>query len=339
MYNLTLSHTAAAATLVRADLSRSQKTLTIMLSAAALASAATSAAIVNPLLPNQLQLLKQQRYVVVPNWLSNELTSRLQKDAVAVDAKNGFESSIGVVRDGTRELNTGVRRSRQVPFYPPPPNALGCVATRAALIDAVAELRDQLQESELLGLPKIEEFSTELNYLLYPVGGHYKRHLDQPYGDDGWVRLGRNPADGGSVYGERTRRVVSFIIYLNRHWDCTNGGALRIFPAFERGWGTAESQVAPHVEDVLPEGGTLVLLMSGDVEHLVCETHAERECVVGWFHESSCVPTLDLAPTSLRTLGQLDRRNTVRSCQNRAVDVERSAARRARTRRSPLSSL
>ena len=236
MYNLTLSHTAAAATLVRADLSRSQKTLTIMLSAAALASAATSAAIVNPLLPNQLQLLKQQRYVVVPNWLSNELTSRLQKDAVAVDAKNGFESSIGVVRDGTRELNTGVRRSRQVPFYPPPPNALGCVATRAALIDAVAELRDQLQESELLGLPKIEEFSTELNYLLYPVGGHYKRHLDQPYGDDGWVRLGRNPADGGSVYGERTRRVVSFIIYLNRHWDCTNGGALRIFPAFERGW-------------------------------------------------------------------------------------------------------
>jgi SM-20-related protein len=281
-----------------------------------------------PLLPSHLHHLQQHRYVVIPNWLSDDLVNRLQADALAVDAQVGVQCGIGVVRDGSRVLNTEVRRSRQVAFYPPPPNSIGCTSTRASLIDAVADLRNQLQLSQQLALPPIEPFSTELNYLLYPPGGHYKRHLDQPYGDDGWVRLGRGAEDGGSLCGGRTRRILSFILYLNRGWDASDGGALRIFPAHERGWGTAESHDAPYTEDVLPEGGTLVLLMSGDVEHLVRETHAARQCVVGWFHEFSRAPALDLAPTSLRTLRLLDRSTTVRSCRSLLDDLERSAARR-----------
>jgi SM-20-related protein len=277
------------------------------------------------LLPNQLQHLQQHRYVVVPNWLPSDLISRLQVDALAVDAEHGFECGIGVERQGSRHRNPSVRRSRQVAFYPPPPNRVGCQWTRSKLIEAVDGLRDQLQASDLLALPRLERFSTELNYLLYPVGGHYARHMDQPYGDEGWVRLGRGAADGGSLGGGCTRRVLSFILYLNRGWNPANGGALRLFPAHERGWGTAESQTAPHTEDVLPEGGTLVLLMSGDVEHLVRETHAERQCVVGWFHESSCAPVLDLEPTSLRTLRLLNRKATVRSCRELSDALERSA--------------
>ena len=118
--------------------------------------------------------------------------------------------------------------------------------------------------------------------------------------------------------------MLSFIIYLNPGWDPADGGALRVFPAYEYGWGTAESQRAPHLEDVLPEGGTLVLLCSGDVEHLVRETRAERQCVVGWFHEASRAPTLDLAPTSLRTLRKLNRPATVRSCRELVDTFDRS---------------
>ena len=91
--------------------------------------------------------------------------------------------------------------------------------------------------------------------------------------------------DGGSFSGARTRRVVSFILYLNRGWRAADGGALRVFPAHECDDGTERSQLSGYTEDILPEGGTLVLVMSNDVEHLVRTTHAERQCVVGWFRE------------------------------------------------------
>ena len=183
------------------------------------------------------------------------------------------------------------------------------------MIEAADELRRQLQASEALALPQLQPFDTELNYLCYPVGGHYKRHLDQPYGDSGWVQKGRRASNGGSFCGSRTRRVVSFILYLNGGWDAADGGALRVFPAYERGWGMPESQLADYTEDVLPEGGTLVVLLSGDVEHLVRETRRERQCVVGWLNERASLRVPDLDCTSLRTLRMLDRKTTSNSCR------------------------
>ena len=61
-------------------------------------------------------------------------------------------------------------------------------------------------------------------------------------------------------------------------------------------------------------GGTLVLLHSADVEHQVCETRAERQCIVGWFRELSEARIPDLDETSLRTLGSLDREGTADAC-------------------------
>ena len=76
-------------------------------------------------------------------------------------------------------------------------------------------------------------------------------------------------------------------MYLNRCWDQRNGGELRVFPAHEHGDGTDhdEDAVKGFTEDVVPEGGTLVLLMSNDVEHKVLKTYAARQCIVGWFRE------------------------------------------------------
>lgn len=239
-----------------------------------------------PLKQSELRVLDAQRYVVVPHWLSDEQTDRLQLDAIAVDASDSaFDCCVGSASGGAR-LDHSVRRSRQCPFYPPPSNAAGCVAARSSFIDDVKRLRVQLQASATMALPYLEPFETELNYLLYPVGGHYKRHLDIPRQQDaGWKLQGRTASEGGSFCGGRTRRVISFILYLNRDWDHAHGGKLRVYAAHDHANGGLATAPAAHVEDVVPEGGTLVLLMSGDVEHMVRETRAERQCIVGWFNE------------------------------------------------------
>jgi Rps23 Pro-64 3,4-dihydroxylase Tpa1-like proline 4-hydroxylase len=258
---------------------------------------------VRPLMESQLQAFRHNRYVVVPNWMSIAQTASIQKDALAVNSYKSVECMVGTARTGAARVDPNVRISRESPFYPPPPNAAGSVATRAGVIEAVNTLRSELQASAVMNLPYLQPFQTEIKYLCYPNGGHYKRHLDQPLDNDGWVRQGRRAADGGSFCGGRTRRVVTFLIYLNRNWDVQQGGALRIFPAHEHMHTMPHSQspIAAHAEDVPPEGGTLVLLMSGDVEHLVRETYAERQCIVGWFSEFSSGRVPDLDSMSLRT--------------------------------------
>ena len=54
---------------------------------------------------------------------------------------------------------------------------------------------------------------------------------------------------------------------------------------------------------VMPEGGTLLIFMSGEIEHRVRTTHAERQCIVGWFRESEDGRVPDEDSLSLRTLG------------------------------------
>ena len=273
---------------------------------------------VRQILPNELHSLQQNRYVALPNWLSEAETNSLHVDTLAVDAYVGRDCKIGTDQSGTRRLDSSVRRSRQSSIYPPPPNSAGCTQTRASLIEAVDGLREELQAAKALALPHLEPFETELNYLLYPVGGHYRRHLDCPYEDGGWQRSGRKASEGGSFSGARTRRVVSFILYLNPRWDASDGGALRLFPAHDYAYGVPGTDRAAHTQDILPEGGTLVIMMSGEVEHLVRETRRPRQCIVGWFRESQQVRVPDLATTSLRTLRLLDRTTTVHSCRGRA---------------------
>lgn len=255
------------------------------------------------LLPTQLQHLSEHRYVVIKDWLSVAQVAELQKDATAVDEYGSTrDSHIGNGQIGSATLDPSIRKSRQCSLVPPPSNAAGSTHTRARLIHVVNGLRQELQASTTLGLPHLEPFQTELSYVIYPVGGHYKRHLDTKYASSGWKLQGRKACDGGSFCGGRTRRVISFILYLNSGWDDANGGELRVFPAFERDPGTRNGQCERFTEDIVPEGGTLVLLMSTDVEHLVRVTRAKRQCVVGWFREYREERVPDLDQMSLRTL-------------------------------------
>jgi len=163
-----------------------------------------------PLLSSELQHLSEKRFVAVPRWLAAAEVAWLQADAMAVDARIGVECQVGST---DRRLALDERRSRQCSLLrPPPPNAAGSTDLRAALVQAVHALRCELQSTSVQRLPRLEPFETELNYLLYPRGGHYVRHLDQPYASSGWERQGRTAWDGGSFSGFHTRRVISFIL-------------------------------------------------------------------------------------------------------------------------------
>lgn len=142
---------------------------------------------------------------------------------------------------------------------------------REDLLDVVADLREVLQEE--LGVRLLE--SMELQYLRYPgcsggggggkKSGFYQRHFDHTGDDD-----------------KPYRRKVSLLLYLNDEgWDAkTDGGNLR---AYIRPKGKGGDIPPANVEDVVPEGGKLVLFDSTLVEHEVLPTRRERWAVVGWY--------------------------------------------------------
>jgi SM-20-related protein len=97
-------------------------------------------------------------------------------------------------------------------------------------------------------------FEFEAQFLHYPPGGFYKRHLD-------------------ALHGERNR-IVSMIAYLNEDWTQEDGGALSVWAA----GGAGEP-----VEDVLPLAGTIVLMLSEEIPHEARVARRERRAIAGWF--------------------------------------------------------
>lgn len=115
---------------------------------------------------------------------------------------------------------------------------------------AMAEtLRVAINRRLFLGL-----FDFEAQQLCYPPGGFYARHVD-------------------SLAGERNR-VVSLVLYLNEDWRTEHGGQLAIWRAGADG--------APAAE-VLPEAGTLVLMLSEEIPHEARPATRTRRAIAGWF--------------------------------------------------------
>jgi SM-20-related protein len=71
------------------------------------------------------------------------------------------------------------------------------------------------------------------------------------------------------------------VLYLNRAWRETDGGAVRMYVGEAAGPSERESHV-----DIAPHAGTLVLFLSADFEHEVLPASRERMSVAGWFRRS-----------------------------------------------------
>jgi SM-20-related protein len=114
--------------------------------------------------------------------------------------------------------------------------------------DRFEQLRLTLNRTLQLGL-----FEFESHFARYPAGASYARHIDQLRDD--------------------SHRKLSCVLYLNESWQPEEGGELRLYLDGDG----VES------EYVLPEGGRLVVFLSGRFAHEVLPATRERISIAGWF--------------------------------------------------------
>lgn len=90
----------------------------------------------------------------------------------------------------------------------------------------------------------------EFHLTHYPKGSYYKKHLDQ--------------------FKERSNRLISVIVYLNKDWKEGDGGELKVY---------SDSK-----EDIIinPISNRCVIFKSDVVEHEVLPTNVSRYSLTGW---------------------------------------------------------
>ena len=111
-------------------------------------------------------------------------------------------------------------------------------------LEKLDQLRVFLNQNLFLSLKDYE-----VHLASYPIGAFYKRHLDQFKSDD--------------------HRKISVILYLNKNWQETDGGQLRIYLKNE-------------TKDIFPLAGRLVCFRSDLIEHEVLPGTRERQSITGW---------------------------------------------------------
>lgn len=195
---------------------------------------------------NQLEQLitslADRGFAVAENFVAPALVDRLIADCMAHEER-GQMALAGVGRD---EANTLAERIRQVKSV----WLDGASDGEAAFLALAEHIRSAMNQRLYLGL-----FEFESQFLTYPPGGFYKRHID-------------------SLQGTRNR-IVSLVHYLNRDWQPGDGGELDI-------WTSRDDQGAP-AATVTPRAGTLVLMLSEEIPHAVRAANKTRRVIAGWF--------------------------------------------------------
>jgi SM-20-related protein len=229
---------------------------------------------------HHLQELVKNNYVVIPNFLTQDLQEGLRQDVEKLRNEGHFKiAKIG--QDSTNTLNRDIRdaqtcfigggtRRDNMPTHP----------ARTDMIQILETVSQRLSNNAILQSPPLDSNLSELLYAYYPQGGFYRRHRDAITGS-------------ASVL-----RTYSLLLYLNQDWKPTDRGNLRIHLDGYDG-DELPTGVKPNYVDVPPEGGTLVLFDSAKVPHEVLDTNAERLAIVGWYNRK-------LSAADIADLGGMD---------------------------------
>ena len=148
-----------------------------------------------------------------------------------------------VGRAEQRQIRTGVRGDEILWIQQP---ALS--TPQRICVERFEQLRLALNRTLQLGL-----FEFESHFANYPAGAFYARHVDQFRGNG--------------------QRKLSCVLYLNENWKPEEGGELRFYL----------DGSGAEFEDVLPQGGRLVVFLSAQFAHEVLPAKRERLSIAGWF--------------------------------------------------------
>jgi SM-20-related protein len=183
-------------------------------------------------------------WMVVDDFFGPELTAALRGDCEASSGQGDFRAA-AVGRGERRQTRTKVR-SDEIRWLQQPASS----EPQRRCLDRFEQLRLTLNRTLQLGL-----FEFEIHFSRFAAGAFYARHIDQLRGE-----------------GHRHRKL-SCVLYLNENWKPEEGGELRFYPDGD----------GVEFEDVLPEGGRLVVFLSGRFAHEVLPAKRERLSVAGWF--------------------------------------------------------
>lgn len=186
--------------------------------------------------------LAERGYGVVVDAIAPDFVERLIADCRERESA-GVMTDAGIGRDQAHAVEAEVRRVRASWLQD---GGRG----EGDLLVLVERLRLAINRQLYLGL-----FEFEAQFLTYPPGGFYERHLD-------------------SLAGQRNR-VVSLVLYLNPGWIAADGGELDIWPSRDAD--------GPPVVTVAPRAGTLVAMLSEEIPHAVRPSSAVRRVIAGWF--------------------------------------------------------
>jgi len=186
--------------------------------------------------------LAEQGYAVADRLFDPALITALAGELGAMEGA-GTLASAGVGRAAGLRRDGDIRRAAIRWFD-------GGTEAERRFLGIAEQLRIAINRRLFLGL-----FDFECNFIAYPTGGFYGRHLD-------------------SLAGARNR-VVSLVVYLDPGWQAADGGALRVW--------TAPDDEGPAAVEFVPQAGRVVLMMSEEIPHEVLPAHRPRHAIAGWW--------------------------------------------------------
>ena len=183
--------------------------------------------------------LEKDGLSIFPNFLPPEDWLKIREDLDILHQMGGFRHA-GVGQGSRHDILDVVRRDHIYWLDQDHTNEV-----QSLLYSKLNSLKLELNRSLYLGINNFEG-----HYAVYPEGGFYKRHLD--------------------CFQQNNDRIVSLILYLNKNWQPSDGGKLRIYGPKNK-------------IEIEPAGGTLVCFMSRESEHEVLLSHSPRFSFCGWF--------------------------------------------------------
>ena len=181
-------------------------------------------------------------YVVVEDFLPANIIDNLNKLAKDQYAQNNMQ----VARVGSKnKLQDTAIRGDSI-FWIDENNQNN---DTQAYFKKMHKLKEAVNQHLFLNVHEVEA-----HFACYPVDSFYKKHLDQ-------FSQGSN----------NQSRQLSTVLYLNKDWQASNGGELRLYLKDNK------------FIDILPNAGRLVLFLSTQFWHEVLPAKVERLSLTGWF--------------------------------------------------------